>query len=183
MFEDWKKAWQEAINNFQRELEDETTGPPQLANMRREVVTARKALDQLQIELERCREQVIEEEQQEQVCRRRGEMAARISDDETVQIATRWAERHQHRARVLRQKADALSAELEMRQSDFAEMEQKLAEVAATLGPAAATSEVPGSASTRRDYDHADVDYRQLDRAAREKAAEARLEELKRKMR
>src|SRR6185369_1713330 len=75
MFEDWKKAWQEAIDNFQRELDDETAGPPHLAIMRREVATARKALDQLQIELERCREQVAEEEQQEQVCRRRGEMA------------------------------------------------------------------------------------------------------------
>jgi hypothetical protein len=183
MFEDWKKAWQQAIENFQRELEDDTTSPPQLASMKREVATARKALEQLQIELERCREQVAEEEQQEQVCRRRGEMAARIPDQETVRIATGWAERHQQRARVLRQKAEALSAELTMRQGDFAEMEQKVAEVAATLGPAAAGAEMPRSRTVNADHDKEDVDFRQLDRAAREKAAEARLEELKKKMR
>ncbi len=183
MFDDWKKAWQEAIDNFQRELDDETTGPPHLASMRREVATARKALEQLQIELERCREQVVEEEQQEQVCRRRGEMAARIADEETVRIAVEWAERHQHRARVLRQKADALGAELEMRQADFKEMEVKTEEVAATMGPAAAAaSEVPRSTSSRSTRDSDDIDYRQLDRARREKAAEARLEELKKKM-
>lgn len=183
MFDDWKKAWQEAIDNFQRELEDDTTSPPQLASMRREVATARKALDQLQIELERCREQVAEEEQQEQVCRRRGEMAARINDEETVRIATEWADRYHLRARVLRQKAEALAAELEMRQNDFKEMEEKVAEVAATLGPAAANAEMPRSTSTRSKHDNDDLDYRQLDRAAREKAAEARLEELKKKMR
>ena len=183
MFEDWKKAWQEAIENFNRELEDEPTGPPQLASMRREVVTARKALDQLQIELDRCREQVAEEERQEQMCRRRGEMAERIADQETVRIATEWAERHQQRARILRQKAEALTAELAMRQDDFAEMEQKLEEVAAELGPAAASAEPPLSQAAKRDHDNLDIDLRQLDRAAREKAAEARLEELKKKMR
>ena len=183
MFEDWKKAWQEALENFHRELEDDGS-PPQVATMRREVTTARKALDQLQIELERCREQVAYEEQQEQVCRRRGEMAARISDEETVRIANDWADRHLQRARILAQKADALSAELAMRKDDFAEMERQFEEVAATLGPAAAEEvETPRPQSTNRENDKLDIDLRQLDRAARERAAEARLEELKKKMR
>src|SRR5512145_1565310 len=107
MFDDWKKAWQQAIENFQRELSDDADGaPPQLASMRREVTAARKALDQLQVELERTREQVREEQQQEQVARRRGEMAERIADSETVRIAVEWAGRHQERAVILGQKAD-----------------------------------------------------------------------------
>ena len=182
MFEDWKKAWQEALDNFHRELEDDGS-PPQVASMRREVTTARKALDQLQIELERCREQVAYEEEQEQLCRRRGEMAMRITDQETVRLATEWADRHQQRARILAQKAEALGAELAMRQGDFAEMEQKFEEIAGELGPTTAGSEAPRSQSTHREHDKLDIDLRQLDRAAREKAAEARLEELKKKMR
>ncbi|HSL70135.1 MAG TPA: hypothetical protein VK864_07815 [Longimicrobiales bacterium] len=184
MFDDWKKAWQQAIENFQRELSDDADGaPPQLASMRREVTAARKALDQLQVELERTREQVREEQQQEQVARRRGEMAERIADSETVRIAVEWASRHQERAAILGQKADALAAELRMREQDFRAMEEQYRQVAAQIAATPAGPSVPRPAPPKTDREKHDTDFRRLERDAREKAAQERLDELKKRMR
>lgn len=185
MFEDWKKAWQEAVTNFQRELADddgEEPGPVQLAAMRRDLNAARRALDRLQIEVQRCRTEITEEEKQEQVCRRRGDLAAGIGDQETVRLAVQWAERHRQRVVILRQKGDALSAELAMRNDDLGTMDAQMQEVQKQLGvsgnPGAPPPVVQNPERTKQD-----AEFRRLDREAREKAAEARLEELKKKMR
>ena len=190
MFEDWKKAWQQAVENFQNEIaeDDSPPGPAEIGAMRRDIGAARKALDRLQIELQRCQEELEEEKQQEQICRRRGDMAAAINDQTTVNIALQWAERHRHRATILSQKAEVLSAELSMRREDLKGMEDQVAELQAnymangpTVGnPGASTSSDPLPRNPAREKQ--DSDFRRLDRAAREKAAEARLEELKKKM-
>jgi hypothetical protein len=151
--------------------------------MRREVGAARKALDQLQVELERCREQVRDEQQQEQVARRRGEMAERIGDHETVRIAIEWATRHQERTVILAQKAEALAAELRMRQQDYRTMEQQLQEVAAQIAATPAGQSVPRPAAPKTEREKHDTDFRRLEREAREKAAQEKLDELKKRMR
>ena len=190
MFEDWKKAWQQAVENFQNEIaeDDSPPGPAEIGAMRRDVAAARKALDRLQIELHRCQEELEEEKQQEQICRRRGDMAAAINDQTTVTIAVQWAERHRHRATILSQKAEVLSAELSMRRDDLKGMEDQVTELQANYtatgpavgNPSASTSADPLPRNPAREKQ--DSDFRRLDRAAREKAAEARLEELKKKM-
>lgn len=185
MFEDWKKAWQEAVSNFQRELADEDgeePGPAQLAAMRRDLNAARRALDRLQLELQHCRTEMTEEEKQEQVCRRRGDLAAGIGDDETVRLAVQWAERHRQRVVVLRQKADALSAELAMRNDDLSTMDTQLQEVQKQLGVSGNPVGAPPPRPQNPERTKQDAEFRRLDREAREKAAEARLEELKKKM-
>jgi len=180
MFEDWKRAWQQAVDNFQHELsEDEpVAGLAQLAAMRRDLAAARKALEKLKIELERSREEAGEEEKQEQVCRRRAEMAAAINDQTTVQIANQWAERHQQRGRILRQKAEVLAAELAMRNEDLAGMQKQTDELQLQYS---ATSSAPGSIprQSQREKTQTDADFRRLER---ERAVDARLEELKKKM-
>lgn len=182
MFEDWKRAWQQAVDNFQQELsEDEpVSGPAQLAAMRRDIAAARKALEKLGIELERSREECAEEEKQEQICRRRGEMAAAISDQTTVQIAIQWAERHQQRAHILRQKAEALAAELTMRNEDLVSMQKQVDDLQTQYAATGASG--AGSIPRQSEFDmrKTDADFRRLER---ERAAEARLEELKKKMR
>lgn len=177
MFDDWKKAWSEAVSNFQKELADEEDlgTPTQVASMRRDFAAARRALDRLQLDLAQTEKEQAEEERQEQQARRRGELAAGIGDEETVRIANQWAERHGQRAAILRQKSEILRAELGMRGEDLSVMESQLKEAQAALGIGA----VPDAADLPRE----DADYRRLNREAREKAAEARLEELKRKMR
>lgn len=186
MFEDWKKAWQEAVTNFQRELGDddgEEPGPTQLAAMRRDLRAARGALDRLQAEVQRCRTEITEEEKQEQVCRRRGDLAAGIGDQETVRLAVQWAERHRQRVVILRQKADALTAELVMRTDDLGTMAAQMQEVQKQLGVSANSAGAPAPNVQNPERTRQDAEFRRLDREAREKAAEARLEELKKKMR
>jgi hypothetical protein len=185
MFEDWKKAWQEAVNNFQRELadDDEEPGPFQLAAMRRDLNAARKALERLQAEVDQCRAELGEEENQEQVCKRRGELAAGIGDEETVRLAVQWGERHRQRAVILRQKSEVLVAELTMRTDDLATMDAQMREVQKQLGVESATPGAPPPKVQNSERTRQDAEFRRLDREAREKAAEARLEELKKKLR
>ncbi len=191
MFEDWKKAWQQAVDNFQNEIADDDgpAGPAEIGAMRRDIAAARKALDRLQIELHRCREELTEEQQQEQVCRRRGDMAAAINDQTTVTIALQWAERHYQRGLILHKKSEVLAAELVMRRDDLKGMEDQVSELQANLsatGPGVdnlgARPSAPGPLPRNPERDKQDADFRKLDREARERAAEARLEELKKKM-
>jgi hypothetical protein len=183
MFEDWKKAWQEAVANFQRELGDdgEIEGPVQLAAMRRDFRTARNALQRLTTEVEGARTELTEEENQEQVCRRRGALAAGIGDEETVRLAAQWAERHAQRAVILRQKVTALEAELTMRTEDLESMEAQLQQAQRQLGVGNEADPKPPPMPFGERAKQ-DAEFRRLDKEAREKAAEARLEELKKRM-
>ena len=185
MFDDWKKAWQEAVSNFQKELEDEDDlgAPAQVAAMRRDLQAARRALDRLLLDLNQSQRELGDEERQEQQCRRRGELAAGIGDAETVRIANDWAERHAQRARILRQKSEVLQAELTMRNEDLAAMEVQLNETQAALGIGGGPAPHSAAPSVAPQRTKEDAEFRRLDREAREKAAEARLEELKKKMR
>lgn len=194
MFEDWKAAWREAVENFYREL-NEGEGPvnARLHAMRREISAANGELRRLEAELARARKAADEERAEEAVCRRRQTAAQRIEDAETARLAGEWAERHARRARVLEQKVEALRAEHEMRAGDIAEMEAALA--AASEAAAVEAGGEPASAgvgggtppgpSPEEDEARAaqDREFRRLDREARERAAEARLDELKKRMR
>ncbi|MBX6364800.1 MAG: hypothetical protein IRZ00_13100 [Gemmatimonadetes bacterium] len=194
MFEDWKAAWREAVESFYREL-NEGEGPvnARLHAMRREIAAANGELRRLEAEIARARKAVDEERAEEAVCRRRQAAAQRIEDAETARLAGEWAERHARRARVLEQKLEALRAEHEMRAGDLAEMEAALAAasdaaaVEAGQGPAGAGvgGGTPPGPSPEEDEARAaqDREFRRLDREARERAAEARLEELKKRMR
>jgi hypothetical protein len=179
MFEDWKRAWQQAVENFQRELHDDepAAGPGQLVAMRRDLAAAHKALDQLRNELQRCREECAEEEKQEATARRRSEMAAAIDDQTTVQIAVQWADRHKQRVLILRQKVEVLTAELAMRNDDLERMQKQVDALQSKL--AEAGPRTPRSLFTDQERARTDADFRKLQR---ERAAEARLEELKKKM-
>src|SRR5688572_22851027 len=81
MFDEWKNAWQQAVENLERELEapDERFSPNQRATaMRRDLAAARNALKRLAADLEQARKDLAGEEESEQTARRRSEMAERI---------------------------------------------------------------------------------------------------------
>ncbi len=182
MFEDWKQAWRQAVENFRRELRESEAGegaPPDVRAMRRDVVSARGALDKLEAELIRTRKEATAEREQETICRRREGLARNIGDEETAGLAAEFAVRHGERAGVLERKAEVLDQERELLRRDLLGMEDTL-------------SQHPNAAETFASTDRPDVleervqqdrEFATLDREARERAAEQRLEELKKKMR
>lgn len=174
MFDEWKYAWQQAVENFERELEDpdERTSPNQRATaMRRDLAAARAALNRLDADLGQARKDLAGEEESEETARRRAEMAERVNDADTVRIAQEFAARHAHRVAILRRKVEVLQDELTMRREELVTMEQHAA---------AEIEKMETELETER---LTDQDFRKLERERREKDAEARLEELKKKMR
>ena len=107
MFEDWKQAWRQAVENFQREAGLEGA-PPRIRAMERELTSAGGALLKLDDELVRTDRELGKEREAEQVCRRRGSLAEAVGDEETVRLATEFAERHAERAAVLERKLSVL---------------------------------------------------------------------------
>jgi hypothetical protein len=178
MFEDWKKAWREAVANFQQELHAEEDGTiPHQDTLRRELTSARGALTRLDSEIAAVRRSAAAERDSEQVCRRREAMAAAISDAETVRVAVEYAERHAERAQVLERKVDVLEAERALLQRDLQAMEQVVANTPA--------DEIrrPERHTLLDDDEEAERQRREFQRLQRERTADERLEELKRKLR
>jgi hypothetical protein len=173
MFEDWKKAWEQAVANFQRELEGSGAGLPagqRATSMRRDLENARSALDRLNGDLVLARRELAAEEEQVQTCERRAAMAERIGDAETARIANEYGRRHGERAAILRRKVDVLHDELAMRQDELKGMEDQAA---------AEFAELKRAEAERIKHD---AEFRQLDKQRRERDAEAALEELKKRM-
>lgn len=181
MFEDWKQAWRQAVENFRRELEDGEAGAasPNVRAMHRDIVSARGALEKLETELRRTRREAEKEREQEAVCRRREGLARNIGDAETARLALEFAGRHAERAVVLERKAEVLDEERALLERDLTEMQTTLE---AQPGGTATFDgyRAPEELEQRVRQDRA---FEELDREARERAAEQRLEELKRKMR
>jgi hypothetical protein len=224
MFEDLRKAWDDAVQNFWRELDAQDEGDPghegaprrQLAAMRRELGTADTELKRLDADLARTRGAVQSERREVETCRRRLAQAEAIGDAETARLATTFAERAAERAAVLERKAEALEAERALRVRDLTEMRAAVDAAATALGaqagapgvhgPAGSAGDVsdggggrpggfapdepssdgpawsPGSGLSDEDRAAQDREFRRIRREAREKEAEARLQELKRKM-
>lgn len=177
MFEDWKQAWREAVENFRRELDDaEGNISVHVRAMRRETASARGALGKLDAEIARARREAASERELEQVCRRREGLARNVADDETVRLALEYAERHAERATILERKVEVLGQERSLLARDIESMDQILAaQPDAVLGATEDHGVLEPRERTDRDFGH-------LEREAREKAAAQRLEELKRKM-
>lgn len=178
MFDEWKKAWQQAVDNFERELdapdEDFGSASQRASAMRRDLAAARAALGRLEADLAQTRKDVQTEEESGQTALRRAEMAERIGDADTVRIAREFADRHAHRAAILRRKVEVLTDELAMRSEELALMEQH---AAAELEQISARQE-----DDLLQREKQDADFRRLERERKEKEAEVRLEELKKRM-
>ena len=104
-------------------------------------------------------------------------MAAQIGDEETVRVAVEYATRHAERAAVLERKVEVLEEERALLQRDLEAMEQAVA-TREPIGPE------PSARHTLLDDDEeTERQRRELQRLQRERAADERLEELKRKFR
>jgi hypothetical protein len=193
MFDDWKSAWREAVENFERELRADAAGDDPGRGMRRQLAAARTALARLQTEIDRAAAEAASEREAEQVCMRRQTLALDISDDETVRIAGEYAARHAERAALYERKTDVLRDEHALLARDLEIMEKEFAARvpadtdsdddavgAGTGGSGRRTRRAPVEPGEAEEMSRQDLE---LARLRRERAASEKLEELKKKMR
>jgi hypothetical protein len=182
MLNDWKQAWREAVDNFRREVAgEEVSGDLRARAMNREFQAAQRALERLDVEIQRTRKEAGEERESEQVCRRREDMARRINDEETVRVAVEFAVRHSERAGVLERKVTVLVEEHTLLARDLESMKVTLAQTIEQVAISPENLRDPREVLEERAKQ--DRDFGRLEREAKEKAAAERLEELKRRMR
>jgi phage shock protein A len=184
MFEDWKQAWRQAVENFQREIDDGTS-PPRVRAMERELVSASGALSKLDAEIRRTRADAAKERESEQVCRRREGLARDVADEETARIAAEFAERHAERAGLLARKLQVLEEERDLLSRDIDTMRAAIQRAAPgpVEGGARETVGAGERQATETASERDDRVFTRLEQEARERAADERLEELKRRMR
>ena len=174
VFDDFKRAWRQAVDNFWEELEaDDPEGRSR--GVYREVAGVRNQLDELDAAIGDTGQRLKHEKEQIEACVRRESMARKIGDDETAGVAAEYRTRHQERADVLERKLEALEAERGLCLRDLEEMERALQE-----------RRVPGAreALEELDFDRhpSEAEFRNLEDSDRSRSADERLEELKRRM-
>lgn len=158
--------------------------------MREAVVEATVAVQELRGALGNTEASLAAERRRLADAERRGRLAAEIQDAETVSVAGRFTDKHRERVGVLQQKLAAQQAELELAQRELDEMRVQLRAAErdrptaeAARSAARAWHDIEAAGGVRPDGDVASNDLQvQLDRTAREAAAERRLKELKKKM-
>jgi phage shock protein A len=128
MFEDLQKLFRESLAAFRAELgkrEPVDEVAELLSSMRRELVAAKANLPELDADTERVRLELARDRAELEQCERRGLLAEKIGDVETVNVARGWAERLRERVRVLEQKYAASIAERELRGREVVEMQTR----------------------------------------------------------
>jgi hypothetical protein len=128
----------------------------------------RDALNKAERELEGERQQLAD-------AARRGGLAERIGDQETAEVAARFATRHTERVALLERKVAVQRDELTMAEREYESMRAEFQQGRGAVG-------VAPEAAPELEVEDAALRH-QLDRAARESAAEAQLAHLKRKVR
>ena len=166
MFENLRRAFREAVDNFNRELERDAVPEAMdglLKGMERETVAARAELGALKEELDRARRRAAAEQREAKVCRRREELARGIGDSETADIAASFGEKHEARWRVLTEKGKAIEAELRLRETEYEQMLDQVREARASRSSLEATA---GRTRARESVQGADDLFGELDRMA-----------------
>ncbi|NNF26389.1 MAG: hypothetical protein HKN73_04090 [Gemmatimonadetes bacterium] len=166
MFENLRRAFKEAVDNFKTELNrDEVPEAVDrlLKGMEREATDVKANLEGLRSQMDQARARAEKEAAEAETCRRREEMARGIGDEETARIAAEYAEKHLNRCKVLTEKADAIQAEIELQEREFAQMVEQIKEARKNRNALAAQA---GRAQARDSITGADDLFGELDRMA-----------------
>ena len=158
--------------------------------MREALIEARAGLGQMRDALAATERELAALQTEITTAQRRRELAAGIEDRETVEVADRYLARNRERAAVLEKKVTAQREEVALAERDTAEMAAQLDEVTKRRGgiDSERSSRAAWSALGRAGVDRPELDAEQealktrMDRAAREADADAKLEELKRRL-
>ena len=186
MFERLREALRAAL---------EGSAPPEdlrhlARRMRDAVVRANVGVQDLQQGLARTEAELVAERQRLLDAERRGRLAGEIQDQETVRVAERFASKHRERVAVLERKVRAQRDELALAERELGEMQAQLktAERNRPATEAERTTEqawrdVESAGGVRPGLDLQDELLKhEVDRAAREAAADRQLQELKKRM-
>ncbi len=166
MFDDLRRAFREAVDNFRQELARDQvpeTVDRLLKSMLDETAKAKAHLSGLEEQLQRARRETAAEAAEVETCERRERMARDIGDEETVAVAVEYAERHRKRHQVLEQKAAVLTQEVELRRAEVEEMLAKVKEARERRDELAAQA---GRTGARQSLGEADDLFDELDRMA-----------------
>lgn len=166
MFEDLRAAFREAIENFNRELRHDQvpeTVDRLLVQMRNEIADEKAAVRRLEEEIEKARVEARREKEQGETARRREKMARQIGDQETADLAARFAAKHEGHHQVIERKITALTEELQFRRGTVDEMFQRYSEAKEKRDVLTATT---GRTSARGSFREADDLFGELDRMA-----------------
>lgn len=131
MLNDIMNVFRRSVAAFREELstrEPEDQVAELLASMRKELVAARAAIPEYERDLTEAGAELAREREVLAQTERRGAMAERIGDAETVRIAREFGTRHRERVEVLEQKVKAAQAELELRRREADEMKRRYQE-------------------------------------------------------
>lgn len=156
--------------------------------MREAVVDAKVAVEEMRAALVRTEAELSVERQRLADAERRGRLAAEIQDQETVQIAERFTGRHRERVGVLERKLAAQREELALAERELGEMHAQLKSAEGPGAAAAASAErawreVQAAGGARPGVDlQDDLLKADMDRVARERAADEQLDLLKKKL-
>ena len=131
MINDLKRLFSRTWDAFTAELgrrdpEDEVVGL--LGAMRREMVDARAGLPVYEEAVRAAEAELARERRALDDAVRRGGLAERINDAETVRVASEFAERHRRRVAVLEEKVRAAKAEHEMHSLEVQDMMRRYKE-------------------------------------------------------
>ncbi len=213
MFENLRRAFREAVDNFNRELERDAVPEAVdglIRGMQKEAVATRAGLEGLKEQLARARKRAEAEGREAEVCRRREELARKIGDTATAEVAAEFADKHAARQRVLSDKAKAIEAEIRLGETEYADMLAQIKKaradrstLAAQAGRTKARDSVLGADDLFGEldrmaekigdteagaeagsslFDDAGEFDEELERSRREEAIDSRLDELKRRM-
>lgn len=160
--------------------------------MREAVVDAKVAVEEVRGAVTRSDGELTTERQRLADAERRGRLAAEIQDQETVQVAERFAAKHRERAGVLERKLAAQREELALAERELGEMQGQLKSADRGV-PGGVEGGTSSTEQAWRDLQAAggarpDVDLQQellkhdIDRVARERAADEQLDLLKKKI-
>ncbi len=184
----------ERLRDAVRAALDAATPPGDLRDlarqMREAVVDAKVAVQEMRAALARTGVELAAEGQRLADAERRGRLAAEIQDQETVQVAERFMARHRERVGVLERKLAAQREELALAERDLGEMQTQLT-AADRDRPAAggessaerAWRDIQAAGGARPDVDlQNELLKHDIDRVAREQAADEQLDLLKKKL-
>lgn len=123
----FSRTWDTFITELgRRDPEDEVVGL--LGAMRREMVDARAALPMYEEHQRAAEAELLREQRALEDAVRRGGLAQKINDAETVRVAAEFAERHRKRVAVLEEKVRAARAERELRAQEVQDMMRRYKE-------------------------------------------------------
>jgi hypothetical protein len=170
------------------------TPPPDLgaiaSQMREAVVEQKVGVRAMQDDLDKARQLLVMQQSELATATRRREQAAAIQDAETIDVADKFIARIQERIAVLEKKVAAQTEELGLAERDLAEMTTQLADAArrhpgiqSERSTEAAWQGLGQGGMDRPETDlEAELLEGRMKRQAREAAADAKLDELKKRM-